>query len=66
MAAAVDVQHLARDIARILQQEAHGQRPITEIALSCGFSNLSHFSRVFREHTGRSPSEFRTSLSVRA
>jgi AraC-like DNA-binding protein len=34
-------------------------RPITDIALSWGFSNLSHFSRVFREHTGYSPSAFR-------
>ncbi len=49
---------------RELQQD--GQRPITEIALSWGFSNLSHFSRVFREHTGASPSEFRSSLSLRA
>ncbi|WP_454904415.1 helix-turn-helix domain-containing protein [Variovorax gossypii] len=24
-----------------------------------GFGNLSHFSRVFREHTGGSPGEFR-------
>ena len=42
-----------------LRDNAHGGRPITEIALSWGFSNLSHFSRVFREHTGMSPSEFR-------
>ena len=34
-------------------------RSITDIALSWGFSNLSHFSRVFREHTGCSPSAFR-------
>lgn len=34
-------------------------RPITDIALSWGFSNLSHFSRVFREHAGCSPSAFR-------
>ncbi|MFO0490710.1 MAG: helix-turn-helix transcriptional regulator, partial [Curvibacter sp.] len=34
-------------------------RPITDIALSWGFNNASHFSRVFREHTGMSPSEFR-------
>jgi len=45
---------------RELRDNAHGMRPITEIALSCGFSNLSHFSRVFREHTGMSPSEFRS------
>ena len=35
------------------------QRPITELALSWGFGNHSHFSRVFREHTGLTPSEFR-------
>jgi len=34
-------------------------RPITDIALSWGFNSPSHFSRVFREHTGKSPSEFR-------
>jgi AraC-like DNA-binding protein len=39
-------------------------RPITDIALSWGFNNLSHFSRVFREHTGCSPSEFRVSAGV--
>jgi AraC-like DNA-binding protein len=47
---------------RELQQEPQGTRPITEIALSSGFSNLSHFSRVFREHTGMSPSEFRLAV----
>mgnify|MGYP003499513525 CR=1 FL=1 len=43
-------------------QFASGQaRPITDIAMSWGFGNLSHFSRVFREHTGSTPSEFRSS-----
>jgi AraC-like DNA-binding protein len=42
---------------RDLQQGAG--RPITEIALSWGFGNPSHFSRVFRDHTGMSPSAFR-------
>ena len=36
-------------------------RPITTIAMHWGFSNLSHFSRVFRARTGLSPSEFRQS-----
>lgn len=40
-------------------RQAGTQRPITEVALGWGFSNHSHFSRVFREHTGMSPSEFR-------
>lgn len=44
---------------RDLQSAGPHGRPITDIALSWGFGNLSHFSRVFREHTGASPSEFR-------
>jgi AraC-like DNA-binding protein len=44
---------------RELQQSGPQARPITDIALSWGFNNLSHFSRVFRGHTGLSPSEFR-------
>jgi AraC-like DNA-binding protein len=45
--------------SRELRRAAGEARPITEIALACGFSNLSHFSRLFRHHTGMSPSEFR-------
>jgi AraC-like DNA-binding protein len=44
---------------RDLQQAGPHARPITDIALSWGFGNLSHFSRVFRDHMGKSPSEFR-------
>lgn len=40
-------------------QQAANPRPITDIAMSWGFGNLSHFSRVFRDRTGKSPSEFR-------
>jgi AraC-like DNA-binding protein len=46
---------------RELHRNAAGQRPISDVALYWGFSNLSHFSRVFREHTGSSPSVFRNS-----
>jgi AraC-like DNA-binding protein len=35
------------------------ERSITEIALAHGFSNMAHFSRVFRAHVGLSPSEYR-------
>ncbi|MEN7549344.1 AraC family transcriptional regulator [Rapidithrix thailandica] len=31
---------------------------ISEIAFHCGFQNLSHFSKVFKQHTGFSPTEF--------
>jgi AraC-like DNA-binding protein len=45
--------------ARDLQQNVAMPRSITEIALYWGFNNLSHFSRVFRDHTGQSPSAYR-------
>ena len=54
------IQHLRLDAClRELQQVGPAARPITDIALHWGFNNLSHFSRVFRERTGQSPSEFR-------
>lgn len=46
---------------RDLQQAGPHARPITDIALSWGFGNPSHFSRVFRDHTGMTPSAFRAS-----
>lgn len=36
-------------------------RTITEVAFSWGFSNVAYFSRVFRQETGKSPSEYRQS-----
>ncbi|TFZ05261.1 helix-turn-helix domain-containing protein [Ramlibacter henchirensis] len=44
---------------RELQHSGANARPITDIALSWGFGNPSHFSRVFRDHTGMTPSAFR-------
>jgi len=35
-------------------------KSITEIGFECGFENQTHFSRVFRQRTGRSPLQFRT------
>lgn len=32
---------------------------ITEIAISCGFSNSNYFSRIFRKKKGMSPSEYK-------
>jgi len=36
-------------------------RSITDIALGFGFSNMAHFSRVFRAHLGVPPSDYRRS-----
>jgi transcriptional regulator GlxA family with amidase domain len=38
---------------------AHDRRSITEIAFGFGFSNMAHFSRVFRAHLGMAPSDYR-------
>ena len=35
-------------------------KSITEISTSCGFTNLTHFYRIFREQTGKSPSRYRS------
>lgn len=37
---------------------------ITEIALSMGFSNSSHFIKVFREHFGETPKDFRNKIWI--
>ena len=34
-------------------------RTITEVAMDCGFSDLSHFARAYRHRRGKAPSEFR-------
>lgn len=36
---------------------------ISDAAFRAGFNDLSHFSRVFRQHYGMSPREYRNSLS---
>ncbi len=33
--------------------------PLSEIALAAGFSDQSHFTRIFKRHTGITPGEFR-------
>lgn len=37
----------------------HTNLPITEIALDCGFSNISYFNRCFSDYLGISPRQFR-------
>ncbi len=36
---------------------------LTEIAFLTGFSDQSHFTRIFKKHTGKNPSEFRKNIS---
>lgn len=52
------LRHVRLDAAASLLSE---RMSVTETALSVGFNNLSHFSKVFREHTGVSPNRYRYS-----
>lgn len=46
---------------RDLASPVLAHRHISEIAFAWGFNDLSHFGRVFREHFGMSPRDFRQS-----
>ena len=44
----------------LLQSTKHS---LSEIAYLTGFSDQSHFNRIFKKHTGKNPSEFKKSIS---
>jgi AraC-like DNA-binding protein len=46
-------------LRRAARALASSERPVTDIALECGFNDLSNFARVFRRAAGSSPSAFR-------
>ncbi len=48
-----------QEAMRILETPIYQSRSISEIAYSAGFKNLATFSRAFKEHFGKSPSEVR-------
>lgn len=39
--------------------------PIKDISIRCGFKTVQHFSRIFKEHTGKTPADFRTTAVQR-
>ena len=41
----------------------NSDRRISEIAFAMGFQSLSQFNRVFKELSGKSPTEFRAAVS---
>lgn len=42
----------------------HSSLPLTDIALLCGFTEQSAFSRFFRQKTGHSPRDWRNDLQI--
>jgi two-component system, response regulator YesN len=51
-------------IARAKELLQANRAPMLQVALACGFSNQSHFNRVFRKLAGVTPGEYRKSVSV--
>jgi AraC-like DNA-binding protein len=45
-----------QEAARLLKET---DKQITEIAMSVGYNNISHFSRIFKEKFNTSPKDFR-------
>ena len=43
----------------LMQQPAYS---LTEIAYLTGFSDQSHFTRIFKKHTGQNPSVYRKKM----
>jgi len=54
-------QYRIRQAARLLR-ETHGK--VSDIASTCGFEDLSYFTKVFRENTGYAPTEYRKNASL--
>jgi ligand-binding sensor protein/AraC-like DNA-binding protein len=52
-------------ISRAQLMLASTQMPVQKIAAELDFHQVNYFSRVFRSHTGLSPSEFRRQFSAR-
>jgi AraC-like DNA-binding protein len=48
--------------AASLRDPTQADRSITDICFSFGFKSTSHFSHLFKEHCGVSPSEYRTAF----
>lgn len=46
-------------VHRMLCDPRYADRPISTIAVACGFGDLSYFNRVFRRRFGATPSDLR-------
>jgi len=50
---------MIRRVERARQKMLDSQEPLSQIALSCGFSDQAHLARLFRRETGVAPSQWR-------
>ncbi len=57
------VRHLR--IERASREIADTNAPLSAISLRTGFFDQSHFSKVFKQHTGMTPAQFRSAAGAR-
>lgn len=57
---------IRRRLERAQAMLREGEMPLAEIALSCGFADQSHFTRLFSREIGVSPGSWRRALEPRA
>ncbi|WP_176084766.1 AraC family transcriptional regulator [Martelella sp. HB161492] len=50
---------IARRVEKAKRSIALTDAPLSEIALDCGLSDQAHLSRIFRRHTGVTPTDWR-------
>jgi AraC family transcriptional regulator len=55
---------LSRRLERARHEILAGQKPLSQIALSCGFADQAHLARLFRRETGQPPSEWRRRQTI--
>lgn len=53
-------------LSKAKDQLFYGDESITQVALSCGFNNVSHFIRTFKEHEGITPYQYHKKFSPSA
>ena len=59
-------QHIWAERVALFQRElinpANRHCTLTELALACGFASGAHLSRLFKQHTGQTPAQFRVGM----
>jgi len=57
---------VGRRLSHAMSLLQHTQLSITQISFECGFEDLSHFSRAFKDKFGRNPSAYRAVSAINA
>lgn len=52
-------------IAKAQEMLTYERKSITEIAMNCGFNNISYFNHIFKRTTGYTPGQFRRAVPER-